>query len=362
MPSFDVAILDLQLPDKDGFTLADEIRKTPFGRYLPLLLLTPPDSGPMTPGRPQPVFPFPFTNRFARPNCWMRLCRAMSLQIQREKKSSTTPTLDADLARRMPLRVLIADDNPINLKVGLSVLHKLGYRSDVAHDGVEVLKALEQRTYDVLFLDVQMPEMDGMDCARQICLRWTRDKRPVIIAMTGNALLGDREKCLAVGMDDYISKPIRIAELQAALERWGPTKSRKFDTNYFRRNPPPSSAGVLDESIIAELRDMPPSDGVTMLRELIDLFLEGAPSRIAQIRQFLNDPPQLVFHAHALKSISLNLGCKRLAELSQKLEDYGRAGTLENAPDLAVQLEMTFSQTKAQLLALREQELTRITP
>src|SRR5262249_56655265 len=119
------------------------------------------------------------------------LCRALSIQLQREKKAPTAPTLDAELGIRLPLRVLLADDNPINQKVGLSVLQKLGYRADVAHNGLEVLRALEQKAYDVIFLDVQMPEMDGLEAARQICQRWPREKRPCIIAMTGNALMGD---------------------------------------------------------------------------------------------------------------------------------------------------------------------------
>ena len=109
-------------------------------------------------------------------------------------------------------------------------MQKLGYRADVASNGLEVLKALEQKAYDILFLDVQMPEMDGLEAARQICQRWAGAAAPAIIAMTGNALLGDREKCLEAGMDDYISKPVRIGELQAALERWGPLKTTPFDT------------------------------------------------------------------------------------------------------------------------------------
>src|SRR5262249_1096642 len=112
--------------------------------------------------------------------------RAMNIQLQREKKAPPAPALDASFARRIPLRVLLADDNPINQKVGLSVLQKLGYRAEVANNGLEVLGALEQKAYDVVFLDVQMPEMDGLEAARQICQRWPREKRPCIIAMTGN--------------------------------------------------------------------------------------------------------------------------------------------------------------------------------
>jgi signal transduction histidine kinase/HPt (histidine-containing phosphotransfer) domain-containing protein/BarA-like signal transduction histidine kinase len=360
-PTFDAALLDLQLPDTDGLALADEIRKQSFGRYLPLLLLSSvrlrsDDTRPSAAGISV------FVHKPIRPAQLLdALCRAMSVQVARDKKAPSAPSLDVNFARRMPLRVLLADDNPINQKVGLSVLHKLGYRADVANNGLEVMSALEHKPYDVLFLDVQMPEMDGLECARQICTRWTRDKRPVVIAMTGNALMGDREKCLAAGMDDYISKPVRIAELQAALERWGPTKSRKFDTTFLRRSTQsPASTEVLDDSILAELRDIPPSDGVSMLRELIDLFLESAPGRLAQIEQFCNDAPKLAFHAHALKSMSLNLGCKRIVEYAQRLEELGRAGQVQDSLPLVRELELAFSQTKTELLVLRDAESAKM--
>src|ERR1043166_2297748 len=106
-----------------------------------------------------------------------------------------------------------------------------------------------------------MPEMDGLEAARKICQRWPADKRPRIIAMTGNALMGDREKCLQAGMDDYISKPVRIADLQSALERWGPLRTKNAETSFYRRSNLQSTEAVLDHSIIAELRDMPPSEG-----------------------------------------------------------------------------------------------------
>jgi CheY-like chemotaxis protein len=283
------------------------------------------------------------------------LCRAMSVQIRREKKGPAAPTLDPDLARRLPLRLLLADDNPINQKVGLSVLQKLGYRADLAGNGVEVLKALEQKAYDILFLDVQMPEMDGLEAAREICERWPEERRPRIIAMTGNALVGDREKCLEAGMDDYISKPIRVAELQSAIERWGRPKVRKSDTAFVHRLRSSPSDHLLDLSVILELRNMPASDDGGVLGELLDLFLESAPQKIAQIRQSVNDGPMLAFHSHALKSMSLNLGAKRIVELSQKLEDLGRARNVRGAPALLQELETAFTQTRTQLINLRDQ-------
>jgi signal transduction histidine kinase/HPt (histidine-containing phosphotransfer) domain-containing protein len=350
---FDAAIIDLQLPEMDGLALAQEIRKLPSGGRLPLLLL----SSVRLRGddvRPAQAGISVLVHKPIRPAQLLdSLCRALNVQPQREKKASSAPVLDPNLALRLPLRLLLADDNPINQKVGLSVLHKLGYRADLANNGLEVLKALEQKAYDVLFLDVQMPEMDGIETAHQIAKRWPPEKRPRIVAMTGNALMGDREKCLAAGMDDYISKPVRIGELQAAIEHWGPLSTRKSDTAFLSRRRPPAGEILLDETIIADLREMPPAAGVTLLHELVDLFLEDAPRRLAQISQSVSDPAKLAFHAHALKSTSLNLGAKRIVELCQKLEDLGRAGRTDGAEILLQQLQTAFAQTKALLFPLR---------
>ena len=351
---FSALILDLQLPGTDGLALAQEIRREPAGRSVPLLLLT---SSRLRADDQRPVDTAAagYVHKPIRPEQLLdALCRALSIQRQLEKKAPATPTLDANLARRLPLRLLLADDNPINQKVGLSVLQKLGYRADAANNGLEVLKALEQKVYDILFLDVQMPEMDGLAATREICRRWPPEKRPAIVAMTGNALMGDRERCLEAGMDDYISKPVRIAEIQAALEHWGPLKKSSItDTSFLARAKVLGGESLLDEALIGELRKLPPHDGLPMLRELIDLFLAGAPQHIDLLADSLQDAHQLAFHAHALKSMSLNLGAKRITELSDKLEELGRAGTLDPAPALLRELQAAFTHTKAQLLPLR---------
>ena len=362
-PPFDAVLLDLQLPDQDGLALAGEIRNQSRtrDRSLPLLLLSSVRLRNDDP-RPSALGISVYVYKPIRPAQLLEaLCRALSVQVRREKKSPAAPALDVSFARRLPLRVLLADDNPINQKVGSSVLGKLGYLADVANNGTEVIQALEHKVYDVLFLDVQMPEMDGLECAQLISHRWTRDKRPVVIAMTGKALLGDREKCLAAGMDDYISKPVRIAELQAALERWGPTKTHNFDGSLFRREAT-GDTEMLDKSILAELQDIPPTAGLSMLRELIELFFESAPPCIVQIEQHLGEPAQLAFHAHALKSMSLNLGCKRVVELANQLEDLGRAGTVQDALPLVRELEAAFARTRIQLNIIRHEEMARDTP
>ena len=131
----------------------------------------------------------------------------------------TRSELDADLARRHPLRILLAEDNVVNQKVALRLLGQMGYRADVAANGLEAIEAVARQTYDVVLMDVQMPELDGFEASREINRRWPEERRPRIVAMTANALQGDRELCAAAGMDDYVAKPIRVEELVAAIER-----------------------------------------------------------------------------------------------------------------------------------------------
>jgi len=352
---FDVAVVDLELPDMEGTTLAEEIRKLPSGRFLPLLGLTSTRLHGDDPRATKAGIAI-YVHKPVHPAQLLEaLCRGMNIQLQREKRAPAAPALDPNFARRLPLRLLLADDNPINQKVGLSLLQKLGYRADVASNGLEVIKAVEQKAYDLVFLDVQMPEMDGLEAARQICDRWPESRRPRIIAMTGAALMGDREKCLQAGMDDYISKPVRVGELQAALERWGPTRSNQTATTFLPRPQPAKSAELIDQTVLDDLRDMSPADGVSMLRELIDLFLEGAPKRIAQINQFSIDPAKLAFHAHALKSMGLNLGTKKVVEICQRLEEKGRSGNLDGTGALLQELQEAYKQTEVELVSLREQ-------
>ena len=180
--------------------------------------------------------------------------RSLRRQARRPAKPRAGAKLDPTLASRLPLRVLLCDDNVINQKVALRLLQQMGYRADIAANGVEALAALDRQPYDLIFMDVMMPEMDGLEATRLIRERQKQPaqfpnyKSPIIIvAMTASAMQGDREKCLAAGMDDYVAKPVRLEDVRTIVERWGasgqprPSRPRSpADTGY--RLPPAADA------------------------------------------------------------------------------------------------------------------------
>ena len=127
------------------------------------------------------------------------------------------PIVDGGTARRHPLRILLAEDNAVNQKLALRILQRMGYRADLASNGIEAIESVQRQTYDVVLMDVQMPEMDGLEATRRICARWSAQSRPRIVAMTANAMQSDRDACLAAGMDDYITMPLRVERLIEAL-------------------------------------------------------------------------------------------------------------------------------------------------
>ena len=137
------------------------------------------------------------------------------------KTAQTASTFDREMGQKLPLRILLAEDNTVNQILGIRLLDRLGYRADIAANGFEALDALRRQPYDVVLMDVQMPDMDGLEATRKIVGEWSSQKRPRIIAMTANAMQGDREMCLEAGMDDYISKPIQTEKLITALENVG---------------------------------------------------------------------------------------------------------------------------------------------
>jgi signal transduction histidine kinase/DNA-binding response OmpR family regulator len=213
--SFDVALLDMLMPDMDGLALAREIRRHRGERELPLLLLT--SLGRTSQARDADTFSAQLAKPLKASQLYNALLRVLAGHAQEEPRLAA-PAGNPE-ATPSSLRILLAEDNAVNQKVALRLLERLGYGADVAWNGLEALEALERQPYDVVLMDVQMPELDGLDASRRICERWPPETRPRIIAMTANAMAEDREACLAAGMDDYVAKPIRPEELEGALNR-----------------------------------------------------------------------------------------------------------------------------------------------
>ncbi len=220
-PRFDLLLVDQDLLVPEPARELERLRATPGGAGAAVLLLT---TLRLRAGAAQAAGAAGAILKPFRPAPLLEtLVRALTGVAMQDKRAPAASPFGETLASRLPLRLLLADDNAVNQKVAGMLLLRLGYRADVAANGVEVLRALQSKTYDLIFLDVQMPEMDGYETARRVTALWAAAPaaRPRMIAMTGNAMQGDRERCLEAGMDDYISKPVRVDELRDMLERWG---------------------------------------------------------------------------------------------------------------------------------------------
>jgi CheY-like chemotaxis protein len=212
---YDIGILDMHMPEMDGAALSNEIRKS--GSSLPLIMLT---SLGWRDAANTSNFAVFLTKPVKQSSLYNAILGALALNETGTKRVSVTETyFESDLAARHPLKILLAEDNVINQKLAVRLLERMGYRIDVVANGLEVLQSLERQHYDLILMDVQMPEMDGLEATRMIRRGMVGRTQPRIVAMTANAMQGDREECLAAGMDDYVSKPIQVKELQSALER-----------------------------------------------------------------------------------------------------------------------------------------------
>jgi len=218
---FDLAIVDMHMPGMDGTTLAARIRDA--GHALPLVLFS-------SLGRKE-ADDSPFAATLTKPLHQSQLFDTLVTLLAhdaapRAAAPAAKPRIDISMAERHPLRILLAEDNVVNQKLALRLLQQMGYRADLASNGIEAIECVQRQTYDVLLMDVQMPEMDGLEASRRITAKWPEGQRPRIVAMTANAMAGDREECLAAGMDDYVTKPIRVDALVEALNHARPRNER----------------------------------------------------------------------------------------------------------------------------------------
>jgi PAS domain S-box-containing protein len=362
---FDLAILDMEMPEMDGVGLAEEIGRYRDARALPLLLLTSLGSREGVRGGAE------FAASLTKPIKPSQLYDTLMSVFGAAPAGVQAPTPREGpverLAERMPLRILVAEDNVVNQQVALLLLRKLGYRAEVTANGLEALQALEREPYDVVLMDVQMPTMDGLEATRRIHQRWPQGRRPHVIAATASAMEEEREACLAAGMDDYLSKPIRMEELAAALRRCRPHAAPRLPATAQasgvgplappehepRRGPLPT--GVLDPAALERLTETI-GDDRGLRTALIDTFLREVPRMVEGARRGLQQgqAEEVRRAAHTLKSNGATFGATSLSELSRQLESLARSGIPEGAAELLGQIDAEFERVRTALEAVRE--------
>jgi CheY-like chemotaxis protein/HPt (histidine-containing phosphotransfer) domain-containing protein len=269
----------------------------------------------------------------------------------RERTAEGGSVMDPELGRKHPLRILLAEDNVVNQKLAVRLLEKMGYRADVVGNGLETLAALERQRYDLLLSDVQMPEMDGLEATREIIRRWPQGERPWIVAMTAEAMSGDRERCLEAGMNDYVTKPIRPDELVAAIRRTPAAAA----TASAPRGPQPATpdgqaGGAIDEGTLRSFAQAMGEDDPGFVQEMIDQFLSDAPGLVSAMRAGLDagDAEAVRRAAHTLKSNASTFGAHGLAERSAALEAAAKTGDLAGSGEAidAIGEDLTRVQTE----------------
>ena len=321
----DLAVIDMLMPDMDGLDLAAAIHQRAPG--LPIVLASSVSQHDVA---ADPRWPASGIGAVVtKPIKASPLHAAVATVLgttQEDGAEGAASALDEGLASRHPLRILLAEDNVVNQKLAIRLLEKLGYRADIVANGLEALEAVERQTYDLLLSDVQMPEMDGLEATRQILERWPEGERPWIIAMTAEAMSGDRERCLAAGMNDYVAKPIRVDELVGAIKR----TPRRGSGNSDPAADVPTD-GPIDEAVLARLADGTGGDA-GFVSDLIEQFVADTPGLVAAARAGLDagDAEEVRRAAHTLKSNAATFGAHELAGRSRELEDAAKRGMLED--------------------------------
>lgn len=325
---FDVALLDMQMPVMDGATLAARLRETEAGRVVPIVILTSLGKRPED-TRSGLVYAAYLTKPIRPSELYDTLVTVFAGQPTPVRAGAGTPVAEskAGMAERHPLRILVAEDNAVNQQLVMLMLQRLGYRADLAGNGAEAVDAVRRQPYDVVLMDVQMPEMDGLEATRHIREETDASERPRIIAMTANAMAGDREECLERGMDDYLTKPLDLAALASALQRTisrqGIGEAADEAVAMDQAEAPPCDPGPLDE-----LLEVMGEAGPELVRTLVATFLDEAPRLLgaAADAQAAGRIDEVQRVAHSLKSSAAALGARRLSDASRRLEAAAKEG------------------------------------
>ncbi len=403
---FDIALLDHRLSDtvqEDGFSLATHIRRTPAIAKTPLILLTALGKR----GEGKIAEQSGFNGYLTKPVRHAQLQQCLHMVLGSLPSSDPTPHPGptklitrhsvVEVEARTQLRILLAEDNVVNQKVAVRMLQKLDYQVDVVGNGRDAIEAMALTGYDLIFMDCQMPEMDGLEATRKIRelernkFKGKREKedeekigprmaglssdssllpshsKVPIIALTANALTGDRQACLDAGMDDFLTKPVRLEELSTTITKWLPHRTASEAISIAapgkNKKDSPSFPASLDETILQNLKSLGGADDPEFFLTVVDQFLSDLPRHLEGIKQAVErqDSDALVKTAHACKGSSRSIGATLLANISYALEMMGREGTMEDA---TAKLEQWLQEKDRTVLALRQErkQLTASSP
>jgi CheY-like chemotaxis protein/HPt (histidine-containing phosphotransfer) domain-containing protein len=347
---FDLAILDMQMPDMDGIQLGSEIRKLRSEKAFPIILLTSMGKRDDLDAIAKQIFSAYVSKPIKKSQLFDILIGVLAETPAKMTGKSSGPVLDRKLSERLPLSLLVAEDNPVNQKLLLRILERMGYRADLAANGVEAIDALKRKEYDIIFMDVEMPEMDGLEATRRIVRDGRKDGKPVIIGTTAYAMEGDMKKCFDAGMDHYISKPIKVEEIQLAIEQWGPPHGSAPEAVGSRS----IEATFIDSGRIKEINAIAGANDPHLLRQLVEIYLEEYPKSLEQARQCVagNDIARLLTVAHRLKGSSINLGITPVADLCRKIEQSGKVSGMSAVLPMVEALEDLSDRVRRELLNL----------
>ncbi len=353
---YDFALIDMQMPEIDGLTLGKLIKDNPALASLPLIMLTSTNQRHEI----QQALNIGFAAYLVKPVKVSRLLDTIISILETQSEPVEEETLEnveqnyQSSTSKHKLRILLAEDNLVNQKVALKQLSNLGYCADVAANGEEVLQLLEKVPYDLIFMDCQMPVLDGFEATREIRRRQEISRfighNPVVIAMTANAMKEDREKCLNAGMDDYLSKPVSKEKLVSVLQRWSELISKEENANL------PKEAVFNNHEILLEinweqLHEISENNEEFEL-ELLQMFVENAQLQIEELKNAIatHNFEQIERKAHHLKGSSANIGITAMYQTATKLEELVRQQHMEGAAELVSELEKSLSSIEAFLI------------
>ena len=347
---FDIAIVDQHMPLIDGVSLVVKMRELENGKNLPVILLR------MMEKR---AFRIEANNRnlvsfLNKPVKYNLLCDLLRNLLNKKISGKIKVNPDSEIlpGLKHPLKILLAEDNAVNQKLALKMLERIGYKCDAAANGLEVLDAIQKINYDIVLMDLYMPEMDGIETSKLIVNAFPKERQPVIIAMSASRVEDHKEDYISAGIKDFIPKPLTQESLLNCLMKWDRKKIGDKQGNIKK-----PETRIINEEKIIFLHDIQSTEDAAFLIELLDVYMTELPKTLVRIQNAIKDEneKELLFNAHKLKGSSLTLGMDSISDISIKLENAAKAKLFnEDVKNLEKELIRKFDIVGKELEIIRE--------